>query len=194
LSQYTGLPEKTIDLNNLRIGLYQFIPELLKDEKQIVGRLDSRFKCINLGEGPYSYITDDPSSSATSGAFTAVVNDYIRNELKYANDLPYWSLAMDVFPWNFGDILNNINLPRILKKAINCNNELKVMIANGYYDMATPYFATLFEVEHINLPPHLQKNIIMKYYESGHMMYIHKASRQKLRDDAYAFYMSSMKH
>jgi carboxypeptidase C (cathepsin A) len=67
------------------------------------------------------------------------------------------------------------------------------MIANGYYDLATPYFATLYTVEHIDLPPHLQKNIIMKYYESGHMMYIRKASRQKLRDDAYEFYRSTLK-
>jgi carboxypeptidase C (cathepsin A) len=195
LSQYTGLPKKTIDNNNLRIEMSRFTLGLLKDEKQIVGRLDSRFKGMHLGDdlARYNSLLDDPSASATSGAFTAVINDYIRNELKYVNDIPYWPLSMEVYPWDFGSVLDYIHIPRVLKKAISWNNELKVMIANGYYDQATPYFATLYTVEHIDLPPHLQKNIVMKYYESGHMMYIRKASRQKLRDDTYEFYMSSLK-
>ncbi len=190
LSQYTGLSSKFIDGENLRIDLARFILELLREERQIVGRLDSRFRGVHRGDdlSNYSILMDDPSNSAIWGSFTAAVNHYIRTQLKYVNDLPYWPITMEVYPWDFGKVLDYVHVAEILEKAVIANRHLRVMIANGYYDQATPYFATLFTVNHLVLPPELQKNVVMKYYEAGHMMYIHKPSHKKLRDDAYEFY------
>jgi carboxypeptidase C (cathepsin A) len=191
LAQYTGLSKKYIDETNLRIEIYRFTRELMRDEKQRIGRLDNRFKG-NLLDAEGDEFEEDPSYTAIYGPYTAAVNDYIRQQLKYTNDLPYWPIA-SVRPWNWGEFHGYVNVAEVLRRAINKNNHLKVMIANGYYDLATPYFATLYTVNHMNLAKSLRNNIVMKYYEAGHMMYIHKASRQKLRDDAYEFYMSAMK-
>jgi carboxypeptidase C (cathepsin A) len=191
LAQYTGLSKKYIDQSNLRIEIHRFTRELLRDKKQKVGRLDNRFKG-NLLDATGEGLQDDPSYLAIYGPYTAAVNDYIRQQLKYTNDLPYWPIA-SVRPWNWGKSLGYVNVAETVRIAINKNNHLQVMIANGYFDLATPYFATLYTVNHMNLPKSLRGNIIMKYYEAGHMMYIHKASRQKLRDDAYEFYKSAMK-
>jgi carboxypeptidase C (cathepsin A) len=192
LAQYTGLSKKYIDQSNLRIEIHRFTRELLRDQKQKVGRLDNRFKG-NLLDATGEGLQDDPSYLAIYGPYTAAVNDYIRQQLKYTNDLPYRPIARQVRPWNWGKFHGYVNVAEVLRRAINKNNDLKVMIANGYHDLATPYFATLYTVNHMNLAKSLRNNIVMKYYEAGHMMYIRKASRQKLRDDAYEFYRSTLK-
>jgi carboxypeptidase C (cathepsin A) len=189
LAQYTGLSKKYIDQTNLRIEIYRFTNELMRDEKQKIGRLDNRFKGNLLDAGGEEF-ENDPSYTAIYGPYTAAANDYIRQQLKYTNDLPYWPIAR-VHPWNWGE--GYVNVAETLRNAVNKNNHLKVMIANGYYDLATPYFATLYTVNHMNLAKSLKNNIVMKYYKAGHMMYIRKASRQKLRDDAYEFYTNSLK-
>jgi carboxypeptidase C (cathepsin A) len=192
LAEYTGLSKKYIDETNLRIEIYRFTRELLRDEKQRIGRLDNRFKG-NLPDAVGDEFEEDPSYIAIYGPYTAAVNDYIRRQLKYDNDLPYWPIA-SVYPWNWGKFHGYVNVAEVLRRAINKNNHLKVMIANGYYDLATPYFATLYTVNHMNLPKSLRGNIVMKYYEAGHMMYIRTACRKKLRDDAYEFYMNCLKY
>ena len=191
LAEYTGLSKKYIDETNLRIEIYRFTRELLRDEKQRIGRLDNRFKG-NLLDVVGDEFEEDPSYIAIYGPYTAAVNDYIRQDLKYTNDLPYWPIA-SVRPWNWGKFHGYVNVAETVRNAVNKNNQLRVMIANGYYDLATPYFATLYTVNHMNLPESLRGNIVLKYYQAGHMMYIHKASRQKLRDDVYEFYTSTLK-
>jgi carboxypeptidase C (cathepsin A) len=191
LAQYTGLSKKYIDETNLRIEIYRFTRELLRDEKQRIGRLDNRFKG-NLLEVEGDEFEEDPSYIAIYGPYTAAANDYIRQQLKYTNDLPYWPIA-SVYPWNWGKFHGYVNVAETVRNAINKNNHLQVLIANGYYDLATPYFATLYTVNHMNLPESLRGNIVLKYYEAGHMMYIRTACRQKLRDDVYEFYMNSLK-
>ncbi len=191
LAQYTGLSKKYIDETNLRIEIYRFTRELLRDEKQRIGRLDNRFKG-NFLDTEGEDFEEDPSYSAIYGPFTAAINDYIRQQLKYTNDLPYWPIA-EVDSWNWGKLMGYVNVAETLRSAIDANNHLRVMIANGYYDLATPYFATLYTVNHMNLSGSLRGNIVMKYYEAGHMMYIRAACRKKLRDDAYEFYTSTLK-
>jgi carboxypeptidase C (cathepsin A) len=191
LAQYTGLSKKYIDQSNLRIEIHRFTRELLRDEKQKIGRLDNRFKG-NLLDATGESLQDDPSYLAIYGPYTAAVNDYIRQQLKYTNDLPYWPIA-SVRPWNWGKFHGYVNVAEVLRRAINKNNHLKVMIANGYYDLATPYFATLYTVNHMNLAKSLRNNIVMKYYEAGHMMYIRKACLKKLKNDAYEFFTNTMK-
>jgi carboxypeptidase C (cathepsin A) len=187
LAQYTGLSKPYIDSANLRIDMSRFTRGLLRDQKKTVGRLDSRFigKEIDAFEGG---LKDDPSYAAIHGPYAAAVNHYIRTELKYVNDNLYRPIARETGPWDWGGGNRYVNVAETLRKAMLKNNYLKVMIANGYYDLATPYFATKYTVSHMNLPPSLAKNIVMKYYEAGHMMYIRKACLKKLRDDAAEFY------
>ena len=187
LAQYTGLTKKYIQQVNLRIEIYRFTYELLRDEQQRIGRLDARFK-DNLLENEEMMFEDDPSYAAIYGPFTAAINDYLRKELNYANDLPFWPISHQMHAWNWGKAQGYTNVAETLRQAMNRNKDLKVLIANGYYDLATPYFATLYTVNHMNLPAPLRNNIVLKYYESGHMIYIRTVCRQKLRDDVEEFY------
>jgi carboxypeptidase C (cathepsin A) len=187
LARYTGLPKSEIDAAGLRIDMLRFVRGLLRDKKQTVGRLDSRFK----SQAAYSRarrLEDDPSYSAIQGPYVAAVNHYIREELNYVNDHPYRPMARQVSPWDWGRGNRFINVGETLRKAVIKNSGLKVFIASGYYDLATPYFASDYTVSHLGLPPSLAKNIVVKYYEAGHMMYIRKASLVKLRNDVFEFY------
>jgi carboxypeptidase C (cathepsin A) len=192
LAQYTGLSKSYIDEQDLRIEIHNFTRQLLRSEKQTIGRLDNRFKAHSLNTSGES-LQDDPSYIAIYGPYTAAINDYTRKELNYAIDLPYWSISEFVRPWNWGKKNTYVNVAETLRFAMSNNIYLKVLIANGYHDLATPYFATQYTVNHMGLPPDLAKNIIMKYYESGHMMYIRDKCRTKLRKDVHAFYTSGDK-
>ena len=156
------------------------------------------YKCKECGRtftacmGGGEFFEEDPSF-IIAGPFAAVINHYIRSELKYVNDIPYWPLTYQVHPWNWGRGNRYVNAAERLRKAIENNKYLKVMIASGYYDLATPYFAARYTVNHIGLPESLAKNIVTKYYEAGHMMYIHKPSIKKLRDDAKEFYENTIR-
>jgi len=191
LAMYTGLTKSYLDRSNMRINIYRFTQELLKDKKMKIGRLDSRFKG-NFVDSKADYYSTDPSNEAIYGPYSAAINNYLRQDLQYTNELPYYALSWQVRPWNWGEGNRFINVAVILRNAINKNNNLKVMIANGYYDLATPYFATMYTVNHMNLPEGLRQNVSLKYYEAGHMMYIRKKSREKLRNDVYEFYMNAL--
>lgn len=187
LSQYTGLKESYIDLHDLRIDMLKFTQGLLLDQKKTVGRLDSRFTV----DMPFAFnggLSDDPSYAAIHGPFCAAVNDYIRRELVYVNHRPYRPIANEAWPWDWGQGNHFVNVGENLKRAILNNNHLNVMIANGYYDMATPYFATDYTLSHMGLPPSLAKNVAMKYYQAGHMMYIKESCLRQLKEDAADFY------
>ncbi len=193
LSQYTGLSKEYIDNTDLRIVIYRFVNELLRKEKQMVGRLDSRFK-TEVRDAAGEFFEFDPSMAVIDSPFAAVINHYIRTDLSYKNDLPYEWITGNVRPWNWdtggrGDV----NVAEILRSAMSQNKYLQVMVACGYYDLATPYFAAEYTISHLGLAPSLAKNIVFKYYESGHMMYIHRPSLKKLRDDTLAFYQRASK-
>jgi carboxypeptidase C (cathepsin A) len=187
LAQYTGLSKSYIDQADLRIDMRRFTRGLLRDEKKTVGRLDSRFFSKEL-DAFSGGLADDPSYAAILGPYAAVVNHYIRTDLKYVNDAPYRPIAREAWPWDWGEGNRFVNVAQTLKTAMLNNNNLKVMIANGYYDLATPYFATDYTVSHMGLPPSLAKNIVMKYYEAGHMMYIKESCLIELKEDAAEFY------
>lgn len=188
LARYTGLSEQYIRNTNMRILIRRFTKELLRTERQTVGRLDSRFQGIDLNYATESY-EFDPSYAAIYGPFSAALNHYVRTELGYENDIPYEILTGRVQPWNWGKGGNGyLNVAETLRQAMSKNKYLKVFIANGYYDLATPFFATRYTVEHMGLDPSLRDHISFGYYEAGHMMYIHQPSRQKLTADVAAFY------
>jgi carboxypeptidase C (cathepsin A) len=193
LAMYTGLSKAYIDQQNLRIEIHGFTNELLRNEKQRVGRLDNRFKAYLMDTSGGQRLQDDPSYIAIYGPYTAAINAYTRNELNYKIQLPYRPISEYVRPWNWGEKNAYVNVSETLRYAMGNNRFLKVLIANGYNDLATPYFATQYTVNHMDLPSNLRKNIIMKFYEAGHMMYIRDKSRTKLRKDVYEFYRTTAK-
>jgi carboxypeptidase C (cathepsin A) len=187
LASLTGLSEDYIDRADLRIEHWRFFGELLRDQRRTVGRLDGRFS------GPAaSAIAEemdaDPSHDAISGPYAAVFNHYVRDELGYESDLPYEQISRRVNPWSFKDFEGRpIDVTPKLERAMRQNPDLKVHIAYGYYDGATPHFAAEDVVAHLQLPEELRANIEHAYYEAGHMMYVHEPSRIQQSKDLAAF-------
>jgi len=186
LARLTGLSTEYVDEHDMRLALQDFNRELLRKERRVVGRLDGRFSApARGGDG----ISSDPSYAAIYGPFTAMLNDYVKSELKYENDLPYEILTDRVRPWSYATYENRyVNVAERLRGAMTQNPALKVLVAAGYYDFATPYFAAQYTFDHMGLDPSLQKNIHIEHFEAGHMMYIHKPSLEKLTKDVAAFY------
>ena len=192
LSRYTGLDPKFIDYADLRVNLNLFRKELLRTEKRSIGRLDSRFKGYDS-----SIATDsaeyDASEAAIRPPYTATFNNYIRTELGYKSDLEYYILGGGIGPWNWGTNNNYVDTSTSLRTALARNPFLKVFVAAGYYDMATPYYAVEYTLQHISLDPALLKNFSTSYYEAGHMMYIDEKSLTKLHADVTRFMDDSMR-
>lgn len=186
-ASFTGLSRQYILNNNFRIELDKFMKELMRDQRRTVGRLDSRFTGIDRDAGGDS-AGGDPSMNAIRPPYTAAFNDYVRRDLGFRSDAEYYILGGGITaPWNFN--VNNqyadTSIP--LKDAMAKNPYMKIMISQGYYDMATPFYAAEYTVSALNLEPELRKNITFNYYEAGHMMYIDKTSLKKLHDDASGF-------
>jgi carboxypeptidase C (cathepsin A) len=187
LARYTGLSEDYIDRTNLRIEIYRFTKELLRHERRTVGRLDSRFKGIDR-DSAGEIFEFDPSMNNITGPYTATLNDYVRSELKFESDLPYEILTERVHPWSYAEFENEyVNVAETLRKAMTTNPHLKVYVANGYYDLATPYLATRYTFNHLGLDKSLLNNLRMGYFAAGHMMYIHIPSLVKLKADLVGF-------
>jgi carboxypeptidase C (cathepsin A) len=192
LTRFTGLSRAYIEQTKMRIEIFRFTKEILRDQRITVGRLDSRFKGMDrdaVGEKPEF----DPSYINIQGPYTACLNDYVRRELEYESDLPYEILTGRVLPWNYDKYQNQyVNVAEMLRSAMTKNPSMKVFVANGYYDLATPYFATRYTFNHLGLEEELQANISMGYYEAGHMMYIHQPSLVKLKADLAQFIQSAI--
>ena len=165
----------------------RFTKELRRDEGLTVGRLDTRYTGADrdsVGES-FEY---DPSYAAIQGPYTATLNDYVRRELAFESDLPYEILTDRVRPWSYKKFQNAyVNVADTLRKAMNMNPYLRVLVANGFYDLATPYLATEYTFNHLGLPAGREEEIEMTYYEAGHMMYLHMPSLAQLSDDLATF-------
>jgi carboxypeptidase C (cathepsin A) len=182
LSAFTGLPEQYIANNNMRIASPQFMNELLSGRNRFLGLLDSRYD----GTKPAGDLFfDDPSMAGTLGFYVSAMNDYVRRELDYKNDLPYEYLSKKAnWSWNWGSAARGYpDVAGDLGKLINKMRYLKVFMAAGYYDLDAPYFATVYTVNHLGLEPDLKKNVTLKFYRAGHQMYTDRPSLEKLRRD-----------
>ncbi len=193
LARYTGLDGGFIENANLRVSLSLFRKELLRSEKRSIGRLDSRFKGYDS-----SYATENPEYDASESAirppYTSTFNNYVRTELGYKSDVEYFILGGGITsPWNWGTNNNYVDTSVALRNALAKNPYLKVFVAFGYYDMATPYYAALYNLHHISLDPMLLRNISTGYYEAGHMMYIDEKQLAKMRADIGKFMEDSTK-
>jgi len=181
----TGLETEYVRRCHLRVGMSRFSKELLRDRDRTVGRLDSRLIGIDRDSGG-SRSDYDPSMVAVDGPFSAAFQQYIRDELKFVTERPYRTLG-GVGRWKYPEG-RYPNVTDRLRGAMTKNPHLRVMVASGYYDLATPYFAAEYTVRHLGLARELQGNIRMRYYDAGHMMYTHKPSRLKLTKDVMEFY------
>lgn len=200
LSYFTGLSEDYLSKGNLRVKLPQFMEELQRSEGKTTGRLDARFSGPTynlLGE----FAEYDPQENAIMGAFTAVFNDYVRQELKFGQDKAYTILSEDAGrEWNwkrkdgrgrrFG-FPGSPNVERDLVEALISNTHLRVQVENGIYDLATPFFATEYTMNHLGLPADVQSHIHMNYYEAGHMMYLNDESLAQLKRNVASFIESA---
>ena len=193
MARFTGLPAAQLAQQNLRETDQRFFVDLLKDKNRSIGRFDSRYTGIRYEPGTQD-ADFDPSDEAVNGPFTSAFNDYVRRELKYDTDLPYKTLT-DVSPWNLAADPTNSNsyldVADNLRKAMSRHPYLKVWVCCGYYDLATPYFAAQHVVQQMNLDPAIHNNIVMTYYNAGHMLYVLKEAREKFHRDFETFLNSA---
>jgi len=193
LARLTGLSPDYVDRANLRVEILRFTKELLRAERKTVGRLDTRFTGSDLdaaGEVPEF----DPADASLDGPYAAAVNDYIRRELKYQSDLVYERSNEKVFPWSFADYENQyLNVAEYLRQAMTRNPDLRVLMATGHFDLACPYFDTIYTVDHLGLPAELRGNVRIAQFEAGHMMYVRRSEHRKLRDEIVRFMAEATK-
>ncbi len=184
IARYTGLSPQDVDEANLRIDVQWFTHRLLAGQKLRVGRLDGRF----TGPDPQGYLDTpfyDPTGSATAPPFTAMFNDYVRRELGYKTDMTYnVSYGEANKEWDWGNAAEGMpDTSTDLRAAMVKNPYLKVLVMEGSYDLATPYFAVNDTMKHMDLPEQYRKNISFATYSAGHMFYVREADLQKLKQD-----------
>jgi carboxypeptidase C (cathepsin A) len=188
LARYTGLSEEYVSRYDLRIEILRFCKELLREDGLTVGRIDSRYTGIDRFKDGDAFEAD-PSMDATMGPYTSALNAYVRDELEYESELPYEVLSNETWQnWDYEDFKNAyVDVSETLRSTMTRTRFMNVFVANGYYDLATPYFATEYTFNHLGLDESLRRNVQMDYYEAGHMMYVHRPSLEKLAGDLRSF-------
>jgi carboxypeptidase C (cathepsin A) len=199
LHDFTGLPVAYLMKADLRVTGGMFEHELQSGTDTTTGRLDTRFSGPTMD--PLGKESDyDPQSAAISSAYVSAFNDYVRSDLKFGKDMKYRPsvYGADDFNWDFKHkqpgmhfAWPNVNVMRDLAAAMKYNPNLKVMLNGGFYDLATPFYAAIYEEEHLPIPENLRKNITYAFYPSGHMVYAHIPSLEKLHDDVSHFIQST---
>jgi carboxypeptidase C (cathepsin A) len=194
LHQYTGLSVEYIEKSDLRVNAGQFEKNLQDDSDTTTGRLDTRFSGPTFD--PLSKEAEyDPQSAAISSAYVSAFNDYVRKDLKFGENREYKPEA-NVFPaWNMlhqspgspFPLPQSANVMVDLAIAMKYTPNLRVLLNAGYFDLATPFYEGVYEMQHLPIPQKLQSNIEFQFYESGHMVYAHQAALKSLHDNVAAF-------
>jgi carboxypeptidase C (cathepsin A) len=191
LADYTGLDLEYVLGTNLRVDIFRFCKELLRGERRSVGRIDSRFQGVEalaVNERPEF----DPSMLAITPPYASALNHYVRTELGVETDLVYEVMSGKVnekWQWENGQLPAT---SEELRAAIAKNPYMRVLVAQGYYDLATPLFATEYMITHMNVDPKLRSNIEIVYYESGHMFYLDVGCLATFRADVGKFIAASL--
>jgi carboxypeptidase C (cathepsin A) len=188
MARFTGLSKEYVERSNLRVGPARFRKELLRAEGRTIGRYDSRLEgadADSAGESP-EY---DPSYASVQGAFTAVFNDYVHDELKWETDQTYEILTDKVRPWSYEKQQNRyVDTAEMLRQAMAQEPHLRVLSLNGYYDMATPFFATEYTFDHVALEAPTAGRVKLTYCDAGHMLYTYKPCLDGLKSSLSDFY------
>ncbi|MGC1107170.1 MAG: hypothetical protein WA876_11585 [Candidatus Acidiferrales bacterium] len=200
LSQFTGLSADYIAKANLRVTLPQFMEELQRAKGLTTGRLDSRFSGYSA-DPLAEYASGDPQSAALSSAYTAAFNQYIRQDLKFGQNMTYnvsANFAGASWDWKHNEgrgfgFPGSPNVEPDLVQALISNPNLHVEVENGLYDLATPFFETEYTMDHLDLPANLRSHVQLKYYDAGHMMYVSEAAHAKLKANVSAFIENTLK-
>ncbi len=196
LHRFTGLSENYIRLSNLRVSYQRFLMQLERSEGKVVGRYDSRYQNDVLDSAAEEWPWD-PTDAAIDSAFTAANNSYIQQALGYRPAERYRVLAYALihadggWNWHHNDA-PVLNTAPDLANALTYNPDLRVFSANGYYDFATPWLATVYTLDHLNLKPDLQSHITYGFYESGHMVYLHHAALVQFHSDLESWYAQTL--
>ena len=176
-----------IETHQLRIEQSLFCKELLKSRRRSIGRFDGRYEGIeNLTPSDSGGPSLDPSLAAVLAPYTSSFNRYIRTDLGYKSDVPYYILGGGVGKWDFQNSMGYPETAHALSDAMSKNPHMQVLIASGYFDLATPYRAVEHALAGLALDPILRKNVTIETYEAGHMMYLHEPSLHKLKRDGAA--------
>jgi len=187
LSRYIGLRPEVIEAHDLRIDVPTFTKELLLDRKLITGRLDGRFSSPNPGDERFY----DPTSAAILPPYTSAFNNYLRTELNYKSDMPYRVFAYDqpgFQTWEWGNAEKGFpSTAGGLRSAMIKNPYMKVLVMEGYYDLATPFAAANWTMDHLNLDAQFRQNVSYATYNAGHMVYIDRAEHNKMKKDLVDF-------
>ncbi|HMP58238.1 MAG TPA: hypothetical protein PKD86_02690 [Gemmatales bacterium] len=187
MARLTGLDVDYVLRANLRIEPMRFMKELRRQDGKTVGRFDSRYIGQD-GDGTGATFEYDPSYAAVQAPYTQVFNQYVRQELKFESDLVYEILTGKVQPWDYGDARNRyLNMAPGLRRTMAQNPHMEVFLASGIYDLATPYFAADYTLDHLSFDPAVRRRMTVSMYEAGHMMYLHRPSLLKLRADTVEF-------
>ena len=189
LAAYTGLSEDYLEKANLRVNAGQFRAELQRATGAVTARLDARYEGL-VGDLLSESAEYDPQSTAISSAYTAAINSYLRDDLKWGGDQRY-SLGGGVnWSWNREGSRGWVGATYVgsdLAQALITNPHLRVQVENGYYDLATPFFAIEYTMDHLQVPAQAHERITQKYYEAGHMMYVREASLAQLKANVASF-------
>jgi len=187
LARYTGLPQAEIERNRLRISPQQLGRKLLRNERLILGRFDSRVTAAAVGasDNPES----DPAFVLVTGPLVQALNDYLQRELQYRTDLRYEFLSREAnrsWKWSSGG-QGYVYVSDELADAMSRDDRLHVFAAAGVFDLATPYLAQRYTFEHMGLPTQLRSHLTFETYPTGHQIYTDPASARKLKSDVESF-------
>jgi carboxypeptidase C (cathepsin A) len=185
LARLTGLPPGVIEENDLRVDGSTFRKMLLHDKGLILGRYDARITGRDASPAARSP-RFDPSYAAAYGPFSAAMNSYLRQELKFEDDLPY-ELLTGVRPWNFEARNSAPSVAGQLASVISQNPYLRVLVLGGLCDLACPIDSLHYSVEHLQLDPAYRSNFSFVEYQAGHMMYLNLPDLKKMQSDIEAF-------
>lgn len=192
MSRLTGLSAEYIRSANLKVSMGRFGKELLRSRGLTVGRFDGRYSSQDRDNAGETY-EFDASGAAIFGPFTATFNDYIRRDLKYEEQRVYEILTGNVQPWSYKGFENRyVDASESLRKAMTANRSLKVFAACGYFDLATPHSAMDYTIDHLGLSKDQLSQVTTRYYEGGHMMYVHEPSLEQLRSDLVEYYQQAI--